>query len=99
MAILHLINALVDFFIAVITHDKCDVRKGSVYGSRLRLESIVAGKPRQQELEVAGHIASTIKEERCMLHLTHFLLLILSGTSTRRMMLSKFGVSLPAQLD
>lgn len=65
----------------------------------LRIESIVAGKPRQQGLEVAGHNASTIKEQRCMLHLTHFLLLILSGTPTRGMMLSKFGVGLPAQLD
>lgn len=27
---------IVDFFIAVITPDKCDVRKESVYGSRLK---------------------------------------------------------------
>lgn len=59
----------------------------------------MAGKPRQQGLEVAGHVAFTIKEQRCLLHLTHFLLLILSGTPTREMMLSKFEVGLPAQLD
>lgn len=42
------------------------LKKEGLFGSQLEVQSIMMGKPRQRELEVAAHIASTIRKRRAV---------------------------------